>query len=323
MAISNHTALLSAGIPQVLPTQDRALIWAGSLCFHTLALAVASVAAVSLREAPPAPAPMARLEILLTDAQLEADQATATDSQSQADPTTPPETAAIAEDSSPVVPASAPPVIQRTAQRVTAHTPAPQTAEMSSTVSDPLPAEISRPIEHQDEPPAPVTEPKPIAQAAADHAESSTQQENAASPQTDATPPTPMSDSQAEASGSPTAPSAETAAMNHPPITQSVSARSQYAWLMELLRRRIINLQAYPRLARTQGWEGVVVVKTTINSDGSLIDAVVTKSSGHDALDEDAVKLMHRVCPVHLTQDLGKSKIAVMIPIRYRLDGFE
>lgn len=92
---------------------------------------------------------------------------------------------------------------------------------------------------------------------------------------------------------------------------------------MELLRRRIIDLQAYPRLARTEGWEGVVVVKTTINSDGNLLDAVVTKSSGFDALDEDAVKLMHRVCPVHLTRDLGKSKIAVMIPIRYRLNGFE
>ena len=323
MAISNHTALLSTGIPQVLPAQDRALIWVGSLCFHTLALAVASVAAVSFREVPPAPAPMARLEILLTDAQQEVDQATATDSQSQVDPTTPPETAAIAEDSSPIVQASSPPVIQRTAQRVTAHTPSPQTAEMSSTVNDPLPAEISRPIEHQSEPPAPVTEPKPIDQTADDHAEASAQQEDAASPKTDATLPTPMSDSQAEASGSPTGPSTETVAMNHPPITQSDSSRSQYAWLMELLRRRIITLQAYPHLARTQGWEGVVVVKTTINSDGSLIDAVVTKSSGHDALDEDAVKLMHRVCPVHLTQDLGKSKIAVMSPIRYRLDGFE
>jgi TonB family protein len=53
------------------------------------------------------------------------------------------------------------------------------------------------------------------------------------------------------------------------------------------------------------------------------LDAVVTKSSGYGALDEDAIRLMRRVCPVRLTQDLGKSKIAVMVPIRYRLDGFE
>lgn len=348
MATPNHSALFSSGIQQVLPLQDRALIWAGSICFHTLALAVASVATMLPRELPHVQNSVTRLEILLTEGEQEAEQATATDSQSQADPTTPQETAAIAEDSSLIVPAPPPPVIQRIAQRSTARTPTPQTAEMSSPVSDPLPAEISRPIEPHSEPPAPASEldppasqslteaieqaematathspPEPMAQSLDDHAESLTQQEDVASPQTDPTSPTSMSNAQTDAMGSSPTPSAETAAMNHPAITQSVSTRSQYAWLMELLRRRIITLQAYPRLARTQGWEGVVVVKTTINSDGSLIDAVVTKSSGHDALDEDAVKLMHRVCPVHLTQDLGKSTIAVMIPIRYRLDGFE
>lgn len=84
-----------------------------------------------------------------------------------------------------------------------------------------------------------------------------------------------------------------------------------------------MSLQAYPHLARRQGLEGIVVVKTTINSDGGLVEAVVTKSSGYGALDEDALKLMHRVCPIHLPQDLGKSQIAVLIPIRYKLDSFE
>lgn len=111
--------------------------------------------------------------------------------------------------------------------------------------------------------------------------------------------------------------------MNHPTIARTVPTKQHLGWLMELLRRRIISLQAYPRLARTQGWEGIVVVRTTINSDGSLAEAVVTKSSGYGDLDEDALKLMHRVCPIHLPQDLGKSQIAVLIPIRYRLDRLE
>jgi protein TonB len=72
-----------------------------------------------------------------------------------------------------------------------------------------------------------------------------------------------------------------------------------------------------------EGWEGVVVVRTTIDSDGGLVDAVVTKSSGYGALDEDALKLMHRVCPIRLPQDLGKPQITVSIPIRYRLDRLE
>ena len=108
--------------------------------------------------------------------------------------------------------------------------------------------------------------------------------------------------------------------MNHPAMARTAPAKSQYGWLAELLRRRIKSLQVYPSLPKKEGWEGVVVVKTTIDSDGSLVDAVVTKSSGYGALDEDALKLMHRVCPIHLPQDLGKSHIAVSIPIRYRLE---
>ncbi|MCS6897152.1 MAG: energy transducer TonB [Nitrospira sp.] len=92
---------------------------------------------------------------------------------------------------------------------------------------------------------------------------------------------------------------------------------------MDLLRNRILSLQAYPHQARTRGWEGVVVVKATINKDGNLVNAVVARSSGYSVLDDDAVRLMYRACPLHLPQDLGKSAITVVIPIRYRLDGRE
>lgn len=117
--------------------------------------------------------------------------------------------------------------------------------------------------------------------------------------------------------------SQQSVGMNRPTMTRTVPAQSQYGWLAELLRRRTMSLLAYPHLARMQGLEGIVVVRTTINSDGGLVDAVVTKSSGYGALDEDALKLMHRVCPIRLPQDLGKSQITVLIPIRYRLDRLE
>lgn len=117
--------------------------------------------------------------------------------------------------------------------------------------------------------------------------------------------------------------SQQSVGMNRPTRTRTVPAQSQYGWLAELLRRRTMSLLAYPHLARMQGLEGIVVVRTTIDSDGGLVDAVVTKSSGYGALDEDALKLMHRVCPIRLPQDLGKSKITVLIPIRYRLDRLE
>jgi len=117
--------------------------------------------------------------------------------------------------------------------------------------------------------------------------------------------------------------SQQSVGMNRPTMTQAVSAKSQYGWLAELLRRRTMSLLAYPHLARTQGLEGIVVVRTTINSEGDLVNAVVTKSSGYGALDDDALKLMHRVCPIRLPQELGKPQITVSIPIRYRLDRLE
>lgn len=121
-------------------------------------------------------------------------------------------------------------------------------------------------------------------------------------------------------SGSPTATPQQTLVMNHPPITRTIPSRSDYGWLKDLLKRRIMSLQAYPRLARMQGWEGIVVVRATIKNDGSLLDAVVTESSGYASLDEDALKLMQRACPIRLQHDLGQSHIEVMIPVHYRLE---
>jgi protein TonB len=92
---------------------------------------------------------------------------------------------------------------------------------------------------------------------------------------------------------------------------------------MELLRNRIVRLQAYPSLARQRGWEGIVVVRATIDRNGHLVNAVVTKSSGYGSLDDDALGLMRKACPLPLTQDLNKPKITVVVPIRYRLNEFD
>ena len=121
-------------------------------------------------------------------------------------------------------------------------------------------------------------------------------------------------------SGSPAATPQRTLVMNHPAIARTIPSRPDYGWLKDLLKRRIMSLQAYPRLARMQGWEGIVVVRATIKNDGSLLNAVVTESSGYASLDEDALKLMQRACPIRLQHDLGQSHIEVLIPVHYRLE---
>ncbi len=118
----------------------------------------------------------------------------------------------------------------------------------------------------------------------------------------------------------PAVPSPQTVAMHQASVVRSTPSRPDYGWLKDLLKHRLMGLLTYPRIARMQGWEGIVVVRTTIKNDGSLLEAVVTESSGYTALDEDALKLLHRACPIHLPHDLGRSQIEVLVPIHYKLE---
>jgi TonB family protein len=46
----------------------------------------------------------------------------------------------------------------------------------------------------------------------------------------------------------------------------------------------------YPRMAREQGWQGKVVLRTQITADGIVRNAIVQESSGFSLLDESAVQ---------------------------------
>ncbi|MFO0774371.1 MAG: TonB family protein [Nitrospiraceae bacterium] len=109
------------------------------------------------------------------------------------------------------------------------------------------------------------------------------------------------------------------ASFRHSPITTTYPSRPDYAWLTSYLQGRIESLKTYPRLAQRQGWEGRVVVRATIAGDGRLLDAVVTESSGYASLDEDALTLMRRSCPLHLQQQIHEAHVVVTVPIHYRL----
>jgi len=111
-----------------------------------------------------------------------------------------------------------------------------------------------------------------------------------------------------------------TAVVNHPSTSaRTFPSRPDYSWLTDALRRRVESLKTYPRLARTQGWEGRVVVRATIKDDGSLLDAQVVESSGYETLDDDAIRLMQRTCPIRLQHEIGRPHVVVMVPIQYRL----
>jgi protein TonB len=57
------------------------------------------------------------------------------------------------------------------------------------------------------------------------------------------------------------------------------------------------HLQKFKRPAVARGRSGTVVVMFVLNRDGEVIDSAVTKSSGNDILDREAIDLLHRASP--------------------------
>ena len=102
--------------------------------------------------------------------------------------------------------------------------------------------------------------------------------------------------------------------------TTTPAPRADYGWVRDALWRRIVEMKHYPSQARLNHLEGKVILRAVIKSDGQLADLMVKESSGHRILDEAAMEVIRRICPVPLKHALGKPEIVVMIPIDYRLE---
>lgn len=50
----------------------------------------------------------------------------------------------------------------------------------------------------------------------------------------------------------------------------------------------------FPLLARRRGWEGTVVVRFQVATDGAVTNVEIAESSGRDLLDEEAVRAVKR-----------------------------
>lgn len=97
--------------------------------------------------------------------------------------------------------------------------------------------------------------------------------------------------------------------------------RADYGWLRDALWGRIEELKRYPTLARTNHWEGKVVVSAVIRDDGEVTGVQIAETSGRTVLDEEAVAVMKKASPLRLKHPLGQRQITILIPISYRLDG--
>jgi len=111
-----------------------------------------------------------------------------------------------------------------------------------------------------------------------------------------------------------------------PAVAASISrgagggGRADYGWLADSIWRRASEIQRYPFQARLNHLEGRVVVRAVIRHDGHLEALAVHETSGHRVLDEEALELIRRVCPLHMKHELGRQQVAVLVPVNYKLN---
>lgn len=107
------------------------------------------------------------------------------------------------------------------------------------------------------------------------------------------------------------------------PVKAGVSpapAKADFGWLVQALWSKVAEYKRYPSEARMKHWQGKVVVRVVIDEHGHLLEARIASSSGHEALDEDAIAVITRSCPLALPQPLGQHQVVLRVPIQYRLD---
>jgi protein TonB len=114
--------------------------------------------------------------------------------------------------------------------------------------------------------------------------------------------------------------SAQTQVAAISPAPSNAPTKRDYGWLSEAILRRVEELKRYPALARVDRAEGKVVVKAVIDENGNISEVGIFQSSGYPTLDEAAIQTMRQATPLHLPHPLGQSRMAIKIPMSYRLD---
>lgn len=117
------------------------------------------------------------------------------------------------------------------------------------------------------------------------------------------TPPRPVGQPPAQVAGAPFA----------------TTGKPDFSWLTDSLRNKVKESQKYSTVARLNGLEGRVVLRITVKENGELLVAI-SKSSGHDLLDQEALAQIKRLSPFPLPQPLGREKQVLNLPIIYSLN---
>ena len=93
-------------------------------------------------------------------------------------------------------------------------------------------------------------------------------------------------------------------------------AQEDYLWAVV---RKISQYRYYPKNARDNSEEGMVVARLSIARDGRLLDVSVAKSSGYPTLDAAMIDIIRQASPYPpLPRDITGDRHVFTLPLNYR-----
>jgi protein TonB len=105
-----------------------------------------------------------------------------------------------------------------------------------------------------------------------------------------------------------------------PPEPTQAAVDNALSAYSSLLGKSIAKHKSYPKIAQRRGWEGTVFVNIKIDSDGNVLSAEIKKSSGHNALDKRALKMVNKAAPFPPPpKALQGRSFNISVPVTFKL----
>jgi protein TonB len=96
------------------------------------------------------------------------------------------------------------------------------------------------------------------------------------------------------------------------------AARNQYGGT---LGRAIAKHKSYPKIAQMRGWQGDVILDLKLDGSGNVLSANVKESSGHEALDNQALEMARKAAPFPAPPEALRGRsFNITVPVSFKLE---
>ena len=96
------------------------------------------------------------------------------------------------------------------------------------------------------------------------------------------------------------------------------AALGQYS---STLGRAIAKHKSYPKIAQMRGWQGDCLLDLKLDGNGNVLSASVKESSGHEALDNQALEMARKAAPFPAPPEVLRDRsFNLTVPVSFKLE---